>query len=476
MNDFVRSIYSADPADLFVQLYDALPESLFRGWQPTAWSGDPAVKKLANEVYEELLDFGTLAEATVARIIAEPTDHRGIFTVLRGIDWALADVSPFSGAYAHGRLTYLAVRYTETGNFASGKVDGGALLARCAYPGGPARKKEKSECFSVHRVPADWWGVEIRQQLLAPAYDVHFPADEPIPVGCAPVLANFTDIDIDFTERYGETVYRLTPADTQRLRERISAIIKRLDDSGARIAVMPEATLSDGLLEHWRSELRRTATRRAPLRWLLVGSGPLGNDDPPYNRAVLLDRRTGDVIMTQDKLKHFTLVEKQIVGWGIPGAPKGTAAEEYIQQGSAVNVLESSLGRLAVLICEDFPKSVGWERELLACGVSHLLVPIFSKPIMRYRWEQIAAERATSLLGTWIVVSNSLVVKGPAGGTGDLYSCLVMGPLDPERRTYDFSVEFGRAETADRLGLTQNDELPEISPGVLDPAWSPARP
>jgi predicted amidohydrolase len=474
MNDFVRSVYSADPADLFVQLYDALPESLFRGWQPTAWSRDPAVRKLANEVYEELFDFGRLAEATVARIIKEPADYRGMFTVLRGIDWALADVSPFSGLHSHGRLVYLATRYAETGNFASGKIDGGALLARCAYPGSPGRKRQKNECFSVHRVPADWWGVEVRQQLIAPAHDVHFPAEESIPVGCAPVLANFADIDIGFTERHGETVYRLAPVDSARLRERITAIIERLDDSGARIAVMPEGTLSDGLLDHWRSELRRTAKRRASLRWLLVGTGPLGGDDPPYNRAVLLDRRSGDVIMTQDKLEHFTLVEKQILGWAIPGAPKGTAAEEYIQQGSAVHLLESSLGRLAMLICEDFPKSVGWERELLACGVSHLLVPIFSKPIMRYRWEQIAAERVTSLLGAWIVVSNSLVVKGPIAD--DPHTCLVMGPLDPERQTYDFSVEFGRAETADGLGLVQNGELPRIGPGVLDPAWSPGRP
>ncbi|MDN3353041.1 hypothetical protein [Actinomadura sp. DC4] len=416
MNDFVRSIYSVDPADLFVQLYDALPESLFRGWDPMAWSRDPKVKKLANEVYDELSDSGRVAEATVGRIIKEPADYRGMFTVLRGIDAALADVSPFSGAFSHGNLTYLAARYAETGSFASGKIDGGALLPRCAYPGVPSRKKAKGEFFSVHRVPADWWGTEVRQQVIDPAHDVHFPAEEPIPVGCAPVLGNFADIDIDFIERHGQTVYRLAPADSQRLRERISAILRRLDESGARIGVMPEGTLSNGLLDYWRSEARRTATRKASLRWILIGSGPVGSDDPPHNRAVLMDRRTGDIIMTQDKLRNFTLVEKQIVSWGIPGAPKGRSAEEYIQQGAAVNVLESSLGRLAILICEDFPKSVNWERELIACGVSHMLVPIFSKPIMRYRWEQIAAERATSLLGTWIVVSNSLVVKGPAGG------------------------------------------------------------
>lgn len=474
MRMFDPSSCPTDPADLFVELYDALPDSLFHSWEPVAWANDPKIREQAHELCEEIIDCGVVPGATVRRMINEPDHHEGVFTALLGIDWALTVVNPFTPTFRYGELAYLATRYGETGSFTSGP-DEGALLPRCAYPATPGVKRAKPDFFCVHRIPAGGEAREIRHQIAGP-YDFYVEPEKPLPVGCAPVLASTADLKFEFAERHGVMVYRLQPADSPELRRRISLIIERLDERGARVAVMPEASLSDSLLAYWQEEARRTATPESSLRWILVGSGPLGNDDPPYNRAVLLDRFSGDVILTQDKLNNFTLVVDQLHDWALPNGPKDTSAEEYIRQGSHISVLESSLGRLAILICEDFSRTVGWERELIIRGLSHLFVPIFSKPIMRHHWEEKAAERVTGSLGTWSVVANSLVIKKPVADgltdAADLHTCMVMGPSDPERENYRFATQFGRATTADRLGLTRDGELPVIYPGTLDPAWS----
>src|SRR5690606_26030242 len=275
--------------------------------------------------------------------------------------------------------------------------------------------------------------------ILPAVNDPHFSRDEPIAVGCAPVLETYDDVDIAFEERHGLTVYRLRPMDSSGLRSRIKAIVRRLDESGAQLAVMPEASLSDGLLEHWKEVAFDTAARdrdRRPLRFLLLGSGPLGGGDPPPNRAVLLDRWTGQEILVQDKLSVFTLTAGQMRLWRLPDAPSAGTAVEYMRPGARIGVLDSSLGRLAVLICEDLGRTAGWERagwggEGEAGGASHLLAPFFSKPTWEHGWEARGAEREVRGRGSWGGGSTGLAVAAAApddGLPGARHTCLVSGP------------------------------------------------
>ncbi|MBX6767827.1 MAG: hypothetical protein IRY90_11860, partial [Actinomadura rubrobrunea] len=244
-------------------------------------------------------------------------------------------------------------------------------------------------------------------------------------------------------------------------------------------------SLDDTLLEYWKEAAFDTAGRDRqahPLRYLMVGSGPLGTTEPPPNRAVLLDRWTGRELLVQDKLSGFTLDARQMREWRLPHAPDEGVAEEYITPGATVRLLDCSLGRLAVMICEDLSRSIIWDRELRACGVSHLFVPIFSKPILPFRWEQQGAERQVALLGSWVTVANSLAV-GAAIPETELpqprFTCLVAGPRGLERETYGMDIQFGRAETGDELGMVESadgsetDErtLPRVFPGAVYNMW-----
>lgn len=468
--------YPAGPADLFVHLYDAIPDEVFRGWTAARWYADDRVRREADEIAGTVLEHGALDPEETARIISRHGD-RGAFTILLGLDAALAHASPYGPYYDAPALAGVLVNYLTEGKL-NGPGTTGALLPRCAFPGRPRGKRSKAEFFGVHRVgQAEWDRVD--HAILPAVNDPHFSRDEPIAVGCAPVLETYDDVDIAFEERHGLTVYRLRPMDSSGLRSRIKAIVRRLDESGAQLAVMPEASLSDGLLEHWKEVAFDTAARdrdRRPLRFLLLGSGPLGGGDPPPNRAVLLDRWTGREILVQDKLSGFTLTAGQMRLWRLPDAPSAGTAVEYMRPGARIGVLDSSLGRLAVLICEDLGRTAGWERELEACGVSHLLVPIFSKPILEHRWEDQGAERQVTALGSWVTVSNSLAVGAAVPDDelpGARHTCLVSGPKSLDRDAYPVERQFGVARTGAELGRLPTSELPRVYPGAAYEVWHP---
>jgi predicted amidohydrolase len=468
--------YPADPADLFVELYDALPAELFDGWTVTGWSGDPEARRQATEISETVLDLGQLDPAVTDKIVSE-SGHRGRFTLLLGLDVALAHANPYGPYHDSPAMTGLLVRYLTEGRF--NEATAGALLPRCAYPGRPRGRRAKDEFFGVHRVPAEHWD-KVEHSVLPAVHDAYFPRDEPVAVGCAPLMETFDDVELSFEERFGMTVYRLRPADSSGLRTRIKAIMRRLDEAGAQVAVMPEASLTDALLEHWKEVAFDTAGRDRsahPLRYLLLGSGPLGSTEPPPNRAVLLDRWTGRELLVQDKLSGFTLDEEQMRTWRLPNAPEKGVADEYISPGTTVGLLDCSLGRLAMLICEDLSRSMPWDRELRSCGVSHLFVPIFSKPILRFRWERLSAERQVTVLGSWVMVANSLVV-GAAIPEEEIpeprFTCLVAGPRGLKRTSYDMDIQFGRAEAGDELGLMETPEglkPPRVFPGAVYNMW-----
>ncbi len=477
--------YFTDPAHLFMQLYDRLPDRLFLGRDAINWRAEREVIKRANAIAELVLDEGA-AEYKKLLELVDGEDHRARFTILLGLDMALQFANPFSGAHQQYGVTKIARRYAETGLFNDPAVVPGALLPRCAIAGGPIGRGHKEDFFAVHVVPAETLsGDRVRLRQMPPRYQFSFPAGEPVKVACAPLLTSYQELGLTLDRANGVPTYRIAPAGIDDLDDRIARIVDAMDAAGARIGVMPEGCLSETILDQWRRTLPRTDGPDKPLRWLLLGSGPVSSARPPHNRAVLLDRGTGEVLLTHDKLERFTITDEQARDWRLPWPPQGCPVEEDITRGRSLDVLETLLGRLIAVICEDLNGSMAWDREAGACGVSHLFSPIFSKPILRYRWEHQAAERQVRHLGAWVVVSNSLAVATAladpsvtedTGGPEEGYTCLTFGPAETRRRArYAIATQFGRSRSADDLGwladADQPNSLPVILPGVLYAEW-----
>src|SRR5205823_9258516 len=157
------------------------------------------------------------------------------------------------------------------------------------------------------------------------------------------------------------------------------------------------------------------------LRWVVAGSGPLETrDDRPTNTALLLDGRTGQVLGRQDKQYAFDFTSEELARWGLVSRLGSGPLRENIARSHRLTVFDAGAQRVAILICEDLGRVVDVGPLLRDLGVSHVLVPVLSRPIKEHRWEQQAADIHVRSVGATVIVSNSLVVgtiSGADGGT-----------------------------------------------------------
>jgi len=454
-----------DPADLFVVLYDLLSDEHFRDRKPIGWRKNPTVRELADDVCTDVLKDGYATPELAAQIIREHGDP-GIFAVLTGLDWAMGAANPFMPCYDEPAMGRLTRRYARHGRFDSPRdeQETGLLLPRCTRPGKlAANPTNKPDFFNVHRVtPDNCHGIQ--HGLISSRNDPAFSGGEAIAIGSAPLLENNDDLEFGFSRDDDVGLYRITPS-TERLSERIGQVIRNLGNSEAAIGILPESTLSNTLFGQWR-QLLTELPEESSLRWILLGTGPLGTDDPPPNRAVLVDCLTGQSVLEQDKMAGFTMGEGQAVRWGLPGEPSDCLAVEDITRGRHISVMESALGRIAVLICEDLKQSVLWEAKFQAFGVSHIFAPLFASPISRTpkdRWERVAAQRCVEEQGAWVVLANSLAVGAemdPQLDPEDCFNCAVVGPASRHPKQHgNYRTQFSRADSAVELSrvVYEND-------------------
>ena len=342
----------ADPADLFVSVFDWLGESPFKAREADHWLGDPAVWKLARSVQDDILDGG-VADLSRIRTALRSRGAQGAFGVLLGLDEALAYAHPDAGSYGNAAIYALTDRYLQFGRLNTDAVHG-LLLFRTSFPGRPRGLPSRASMFGLLRVASPKLGAGLRWVDggfdLVPEFD---PDGEFIAIGCVPFLEHLDDVHLVSLEtKLGVPGYRLAPASTAALRHRVAEVLEALDNANVLVGVIPEGCLSDELYVVWQEALRSTLRRPTKLTWLLVGSGPLGGCDPPRNRAVIL-HRSGRELSAHDKMYDFTITGDQISRWGLEGILGSENLVEDIQLGDASAMLESRAGRFCVLICED---------------------------------------------------------------------------------------------------------------------------
>jgi predicted amidohydrolase len=482
-----------DPGDLFVVLYDLLSNEHFRARKPIGWRKNPTVRKLADRVRRDVLQDGYATPELAGSIIREYGDP-GMFAVLMGLDWALGSVNPFSTCYDVPTMAWLSRRYARHNrlNSPGDEKETGLLLPRCTRPGKLlANPTNKPDYFDLRRVtPENCQG--ILHGRIPSRNDPVFSGGQAISVGTAPMLEKYADLQFDFHQDDGIGLYRIAPS-TAALRDRIGNVIGNLGRSGAMIGVMPESTLSNELLDHWK-QLLGQLPEESGLQWLLVGTGPVGIEDvdsdaPPPNRAVLVDCLTGRKVLEQDKMAGFTMGQGQATRWRLPGEPQDCLAVEDITRGRDIRVMESALGRIAVLICEDLKQSVVWEAKFQAFGVSHVFAPLFASPISRKprdRWERVAAQRCVEEQGAWVVLSNSLAVGAemeaqPPLEPDDCFNCAVVGPASRHPTQHgNYRTQFSRSTSVVELArvVYENDTPVTVAEGeqlplpVVERGWA----
>jgi predicted amidohydrolase len=392
---------SQDIADLFCGLFDRLAPAEFRA-QGENWMADPQVAARAAEVEQAALE----GEPVIA-----PEGADQMFAVLLGLDGALAHANPLLGGAAPPSLTEFALRYVESGRLDSGARPG-ALLPRFARPGRRGQLPDDlADAFgSVVRVSAADWDACEHAALAASSRLTRPDRETGLRVATTPMIREPAELEWEVEERSGLRFYRIHPADREPTRARVEKVIAAWDEQDVAIGIAPELCLSPALLERWQFALRsreRAATSR--LRLVVAGSGNLDGTSPPANEAVLLDARTGEVLVRQPKVHPFNFSQDDLELWGL--TDRLTAPiDEDLSRGERVCVVEAGGARLAILVCEDLARLHRFAAALHAHGVSLILVPVFARPTKDRRWERSRAEVYSDATGSSVVVANSLVI------------------------------------------------------------------
>ncbi|HET9229153.1 MAG TPA: nitrilase-related carbon-nitrogen hydrolase [Thermoanaerobaculia bacterium] len=145
------------------------------------------------------------------------------------------------------------------------------------------------------------------------------------------------------------------------LAQHLGTVIEAADKEEARLVMFPELTIDSRAREHLRRELDRRSGREGALFGVVAGSFHFWHDspqnpedDPPVNETVLLDR-AGTQVMSHRKKGRFRVPGTHATGPFFAEKPKEVSREvfEDIRYGSELQIFDTSLGRLALLICAD---------------------------------------------------------------------------------------------------------------------------
>ena len=390
-----------DHADRFCELFDSVDPAEFHA-EGEVWMADPEVGGTAARVERTVLNGDS---------VADPDGACETFAVLLGLDAALAHANPLVGAAAPPTLTEYALRYAESGRFDSGALPG-ALIPRFARPGRRGQLPDDlADAFgSVVRIGSTAWSACDHIALPARSRLTRAEREAGLRVATAPMIREPGELEWKVEERSGLRFYRIHPADREPTRARVERVISAWDEQDVAIGVAPELCLSRALLEHWQVALRgRAGARTSRLRLVVAGSGNIAGSSPPGNEAVLLDGRTGELLVRQPKVHPFNFSHEDLELWGL--ADRLTAPiDEDLSRGERVCVVEAGGARLAILVCEDLARLHAFAAALHAHGVSLVLVPVFARPTKDRRWERSRAEVYCDAIGSSVVVANSLVI------------------------------------------------------------------
>jgi predicted amidohydrolase len=392
---------SEDHADLFCELFDRLDPAQFHA-EGEAWMADAKVAATAAGVEQAALD---------GEPVAVPDGGRQAFAVLLGLDAALAHANPVVGGAPPPALTEYALRYAESGRLDSGALPG-ALLPRFARPGRSGQLPDDlADAFgAVVRVNAADWNACDHTALPARSRLTRPEREAGLRVATAPMIREPDELEWEVEERSGLRFYRIHPADREPTQARVERVIAAWDDQDVAIGVAPELCLSRTLLRRWQVVLReRDRAGDSRLRLVVAGSGNVRGSSPPANEAVLLDARTGELLVRQAKVHPFNFSQQDLELWGLADR-LNAPIDEDLSRGQRVCVVEAGGARLAILVCEDLARLHAFAAALHAHGVSLILVPVFARPTKDRRWERARAEVYSDATGSSVVVANSLVI------------------------------------------------------------------
>lgn len=245
-----------------------------------------------------------------------------------------------------------------------------------------------------------------------------------------------------------------------------TAIALTRDRTHADAIVLPEAVATVGTIEAMRGSFSPLADPTANrLRWAIPGSGPLPDDLGGYgNAAVLLAAGTSaSVVGIQPKRSRYDLDADAIRDLGLGTkitVPQthGAVVRERIDPAQTRSVIvESRSCRLGILICEDLTRAADVTSAIVATGVTHLVVLVFSKELTLTSWPKHSGASFVRDTGAEVIVVNSSAAHRSTNPTADAVgTSMLVTATPPTAQVTEALPESG--------GRTRRPQIPQYAP------------
>ena len=428
----MSTIIIAPAENVFATIYGHLLPEVVLNSAP-GWRLDPAFIEEVAAVTAEVVRTGRCA---VPANGADAVSQREMLATASGIDRAFAEIHPRTGSrLSPAGLRDARARHSRFGRY-NDQADAYLVLPRLAHPERDEQAPDRLDLLFGSLLLVDQAFANRARHVPIPLSSRvdHESRARGLVVSCVPFLDDPDEVEWGYPVKDGLAYYSIEVRDTPALSERATSVGRALAVAETDLVVMPEATNSDTLQDHWTTTAAQAVADGAPLRWVFAGTGDLHGPDHPgantrVNEGWLFDAATGDVLIRARKGHRFD-VTAELVSKGYPlvGAPPEPLLREDIHVGSQPVIAEMGSIRLAILICEDLARLEDLLSVTFAFGVSHVLAPVFSKPTAPHRWEQAKGSAHAEGCGTTVVVANSLLLGRLVKATGRLPASLVVNP------------------------------------------------
>ncbi len=240
-----------------------------------------------------------------------------------------------------------------------------------------------------------------------------FPHDSTAPsrVGLAPIAQDEHDLIFTTAVREPHCYIDARPHNSEATAIRTAEVVCTMLADGARLVALPELVLDKEAIGAVRSNLRIGAHDGGRIVVLGTGLSEMtagGASSLHYNEAVVVDGR-GRILFRQRKLNHYSMTAQRMRDCKI-SPERDVAHIENCATGSDLVICDlPGVGRLMVLICEDFAQARPGRHAAQLLSPDWIITPILDIEISTGRWTQ----QKSFSLGTVakIVVSGSTTLS-----------------------------------------------------------------
>ncbi len=258
--------------------------------------------------------------------------------------------------------------------------------------------------------PDDTWKYKVEIKVLPASKVSLFPQlQDRLRIAVVPLVSSIKDMNVKSIKDSVPPSYSVTLADPAAIQDAALRALQECAANECDVVVFPELTMTPEI----QNALGRQRRKIAQLRPYLIVAGSahtpakIKGKKCFHNQSLIFDNE-GNSVLKHHKLHKYTMSNREQDRYGFLDALGYLdCCEEMTEQPSSIEIIDTILGRIAVLICEDLSVHKFVERLIEKFAIDLLLVPVLDGMQDNNRWTARYGKRYAEI-GAGVVVATSL--------------------------------------------------------------------